>query len=154
MHFTATFRVTKPAQAVLDYAADFRNLPQWDPSIVDVQMLSDEPVELGSQFSVTLKFLGFDSVMKYEVVEWTPGKRAVLRGTTPVATAIDTITVSTTDKTTTVTWALTIHFVFPISLFDLAFAALFRSTAMDAVRGLQRVLRNLRTSTRSATATS
>jgi carbon monoxide dehydrogenase subunit G len=143
MRFTETFGIQKSAAAVLDYAADFRNLPQWDPSITAVEKTTPGKIGAGTKFRVHLKFLGFDSTMDYVVDEWTEGKQARLRGTTPVATAIDSITVSGNGKKTMVTWDADIQFIFPINLFDVLFAAAFRPTAMAAVAGLRRVLRDL-----------
>lgn len=143
MRFTETFSVQKPAASVLGYAGDFRNLPQWDPSITAVEKTTPGRIGAGTKFRVHLKFLGFDSTMDYVVEEWTAGKYARLRGTTPVATAIDSITVSGKGKKTTVTWDADIQFIFPISLFDVLFAAAFRPSAMAAVAGLRRALREL-----------
>ena len=149
MRFTENFRVPSAPAAVLDYAADFRNLPQWDPSVIAAEKCTPGPIGVGSRFLVTLKFLGFDSTMDYVVEVWEPGRRARLRGETPVATAIDTITVEEAGEKTSVTWDADIQFVFPLSLLDSLFAAGFRPTAMAAVSGLRRVLKNLQAAPRS-----
>ena len=143
MHFSESFSVRAPPEAVFAYAADFRNLPDWDPTIISVDKSTPGEIAVGTEFRVKLKFFGFDTEMSYRVEEWEPGRRAVLRGTTPVATAIDTVTVARKGSGTGVTWDAEIRFVFPLNVLDPLFTAGFRSTVTAAVGGLQRALRNL-----------
>lgn len=143
MRFIESFRVQRPADAVLEYAADFRNLPDWDPSITAVEKKDGGGVDTRSKFRVHLKFLGFDSAMDYIVEAYEPGKYARLRGTTPLVTAIDTVTVVPHGKATDVTWDAEIRFAFPLSLLDFAFTAAFRPSVQEAVEGLKRALRRL-----------
>ncbi len=143
MRFTETFRVARDAHAALDYAADFRNLPDWDPSIRTVDRTAGSVLGENNQFRVHLTFLGFASTMDYVIEAYEPGRYARLRGTTPVVTAIDSITVTPRGKASEVTWDAEIRFAFPLSLLDFAFAAAFRPSVKEAVEGLKRALRRL-----------
>jgi len=137
MHFIESFQVNQTAPVAFAYAADFRHLPNWDPSITSVEMTTAGPVKLGTKFRVRLSFLGLPSELDYEVVEWNPPQRAVLRATNSFVTAIDTVEVEERSAGAKVRWDAEIRFVFPISLVDAAIAAAFRSSVVAAVRGLR-----------------
>lgn len=143
MRFIESFRVPAPADAVFAFAGDFRNLPQWDPGITAVEKLTPGAIRKGTKFRVELRFLGLPSTMEYVVEEWEPGRRARLKGATPIATAVDTVTVEGGEGGTSVTWDADISFVFPISLADVLVAAAFRPAVQSAVEGLKRALRGL-----------
>lgn len=140
MHFRETFSVRRAAAEAFAFAADFRNLPHWDPSVTSVAMSTPEPVGLGTRYDVALSFLGLPSHLAYEVVEWEPGHRAVLRASNLFVTATDTVRVEARDSGARVEWDARIEFAFPASLFDGVFAALFRSNVVEAVHGLRRAI--------------
>jgi hypothetical protein len=71
----------------------FDRAAEWDPGVVEGAMLTREPVGRGSRFGLRAKFLGRTVPMEYEIVEFEPGTRVVLRAETPFVRSVDTITV-------------------------------------------------------------
>jgi uncharacterized protein YndB with AHSA1/START domain len=49
---TATTRIACPPERVFDTLADLRNEPQWNTQVSKAELLSDEPIEPGSRFSL------------------------------------------------------------------------------------------------------
>jgi hypothetical protein len=93
---TFDFRATseKPAEELLAFFADMTNAKGWDPSITKAVRLDDGPVGLGSRFEVTLRALGRDLVLTYEITEHRPPGKVVLRAESGLFTSEDTITLT------------------------------------------------------------
>jgi uncharacterized protein YndB with AHSA1/START domain len=49
---TATTRIDCPPERVFDTLADMRNELEWNGHVSGAELLSDEPIELGSRFSI------------------------------------------------------------------------------------------------------
>jgi uncharacterized protein YndB with AHSA1/START domain len=49
---TATTLIACPPGRVFDTLADLRNEPQWNSRVSNAELRSDEPIELGSRFSI------------------------------------------------------------------------------------------------------
>ncbi|MDZ4828241.1 MAG: SRPBCC family protein, partial [Actinomycetota bacterium] len=70
----------------------FDRAAEWDPGVAEGTMLTPEPVGRGSRFGLLCRFLGRSVPMEYEIVEFEPSARIVLRAETPFVRSIDTIT--------------------------------------------------------------
>ena len=70
----------------------FDRAAEWDPGVAAGTMLTPEPVGCGSRFALRAGFLGRTIPLEYEIVEFEPGTRVVLRAETPFIRSIDTIT--------------------------------------------------------------
>ncbi len=66
-------------RVVAGFAADPGNAPEWYTNIESVEWLTPPPVELGSRISFVAHFLGRRLAYTYEVVEFAPGTRMVMR---------------------------------------------------------------------------
>jgi len=71
--------IAVPPQRVAEYAGDPANAPQWYANIDSVQWLTEPPVALGSRMAFVARFLGRRLAYTYEVVEYVPGQRLVMR---------------------------------------------------------------------------
>ncbi|EGD41521.1 hypothetical protein NBCG_04181 [Nocardioidaceae bacterium Broad-1] len=67
-----------PAE-VSAYAGDPGNAPTWYANIRSVEWRTEPPVRVGSRMDFVAQFLGRRLAYTYEVVEWVPGERLVMR---------------------------------------------------------------------------
>ena len=67
-----------PAE-VSAYAGDPTNAPTWYANIRSVEWRTEPPVRVGSRMDFVAQFLGRRLAYTYEVVEWVPGERLVMR---------------------------------------------------------------------------
>ena len=74
----------------------FDRAADWDPGVAEGTMLTPEPVGRGSRFALRAAFLGRTIPLEYEIIEFEPGARVVLRAETPLVRSIDTITFAST----------------------------------------------------------
>jgi uncharacterized membrane protein len=68
-----------PCGQVAAYAGDPSHAPHWYANIQSVTWLTLPPVGLGSRMDFVASFLGRRLAYTYEVVEWVPGERLVMR---------------------------------------------------------------------------
>lgn len=62
-----------------DLLADFSSTADWDPGVVRARRLDRGPLRKGSRFEVTVRFLGRELPLRYEIVSYEPPHRLVLR---------------------------------------------------------------------------
>lgn len=71
--------IGRPLVEVAAYAGDPSNAPEWYVNIHSVEWRTDPPVGVGSKMDFVARFLGRRLAYTYEVVEWVPGARMVMR---------------------------------------------------------------------------
>jgi hypothetical protein len=71
--------IARPQEAVAAYAADPSHAPEWYENIRSVDWRTPPPMEVGSRLAFIASFLGRELAYTYEVVEWAPGARLVMR---------------------------------------------------------------------------
>jgi uncharacterized membrane protein len=71
--------IARPAAVVAAYAADPSNAPAWYANIASVTWETSPPVRTGSRIAFTARFFGRQLGYTYEVTDFTPAKRLVMR---------------------------------------------------------------------------
>lgn len=130
--------VSSPLDSATVFArlADFSTTAQWDPGVVSAERLSEGPVELGARFSVTASFMGSKSRLVYEITEFEPGRRVVLRGENARVVSVDVITVEPEGTGSKVTYDADLTLKGPLKLADPLLAIAFGRIADKALEGL------------------
>lgn len=71
--------IAAPIDTVACYAADPSNVPVWYKNITSVDWLSPKPAQVGSKIALVAKFMGRTLRYTYEIVEFVPNERLVMR---------------------------------------------------------------------------
>ncbi len=71
--------IPRPIDQVAAYAADPANAPEWYANIDSVEWETDPPVEVGSRIAFVARFLGRRLAYTYEIIEYIPEQRLVMR---------------------------------------------------------------------------
>ncbi len=71
--------IGRPAETVSGYAADPANAPSWYVNIEAAEPKTPPPLRAGSQIGFTARFLGRRLEYTYQIAEFIPGQRLVMR---------------------------------------------------------------------------
>ena len=71
--------IDRPREQVAAYAADPSHAPDWYVNITSVDWLTEPSVRVGSRMAFVARFLGRRLAYTYEILEYVPGERLVMR---------------------------------------------------------------------------
>ena len=71
--------IDRPAEVVAAYAADPANAPAWYDNIRSATWETSPPLRTGSRIAFTAHFLGRRLAYTYEITDFTPSERLVMR---------------------------------------------------------------------------
>lgn len=73
--------IARPAETVAAYAADPSNAPAWYENITAIAWETAPPLRAGSRVAFTAHFLGRQLAYTYEITDFAPAERLVMRTT-------------------------------------------------------------------------
>jgi uncharacterized membrane protein len=76
---TTDIVIERPPAAVSAFAADPDTVPAWYANIRSVEWQTPRPLAVGTRLAFVAQFLGRRLAYVYEVVEFVPGERLVMR---------------------------------------------------------------------------
>ena len=91
-HYVTRIPVSVTRSAAFAYLSRFDRAAEWDPGVEASEMLTPEPVGIGSRFHLVSRFLGRRIPLDYEIVEHDRDERIVLRAENRSVRSVDTIT--------------------------------------------------------------
>jgi uncharacterized membrane protein len=71
--------INRPASQVADYAGDPSNAPRWYKNMESIDWKTPPPMAVGSKLGFVAHFLGRRLAYTYDVIEFVPGRRLVMR---------------------------------------------------------------------------
>lgn len=71
--------IDRPREVVADYAANPDHAPAWYVNIKSVEWKTAKPMVIGSQLAFKAQFMGRQLSYTYEIVEYIPGHKLVMR---------------------------------------------------------------------------
>lgn len=74
--------INAPIEKVSAYASDPDHAPEWYANIHSAEWRTPKPLKAGSQIAFQARFLGRELSYVYEVVEWIPEERIIMKTTT------------------------------------------------------------------------
>ncbi|WP_175639451.1 SRPBCC family protein [Metabacillus schmidteae] len=73
--------INQPISIVSDYATNPDHAPEWYVNIHSAEWKTPKPLTIGSQIAFKANFLGRDLAYVYEIEEYEPGKKLVMKTT-------------------------------------------------------------------------
>jgi hypothetical protein len=139
--YATSIEVPLPPEQAFGYMAEFANTLEWDPGVVEAQRLTPGSLAPGSAFRVVTAFLGARVALRYEIAEYDPPHRVVLRARTPRFESEDEILVEPTPAGSRIRYdaRLTLRGVWRLA--DPWLQLAFNRVGDAAIRGLARRLR-------------
>ena len=80
MRFESSIDINAPAEKVWALVDKLEEWPQWMPSIKKIERLSEGPLTVGSQLSVTAEVSGLTVTLLMAITEFVPERSVVLEG--------------------------------------------------------------------------
>lgn len=132
----AEYKATINTQLAPDQAfalmADFANAKHWDPATLDSKLLGDKSVGVGARFELNMKIFGRENDIVYEITEFDPPSRVVLRGENAGSVAEDEITVVPSGEGSQVTYAAVVTMKGAFKAIGPIFAPVFKRMGDEA----------------------
>ena len=126
--------------AAFAYMADARNFAEWDPGVKSSTLVRGDEPGPGAAFEVIVNAGPRAMTLTYEIVEWEPPRRLVLRAETRSIRSNDTVLIDATTSGSAVTYDAELNLRGMLRLFDPLLGLSFRKIGDRAAAGLRRVL--------------
>ena len=134
--------VDKPLSAVFTYLSDFETTVDWDPGTVTTERISGDGGP-GTAYRNTSSFAGRETELEYVVQKLEHERLFQLRGENKTVVAMDTMTFSSADGRTAVTYRAEFTFKGVARLAEPLFRGRFAKLGDEAETGLREALQKL-----------
>lgn len=101
-HIAGKIRIAAPLERVFDTVADSRNEPSFNPAMTEVELLTPEPIGLGTRFRARMGKAGMD--MLVELTEFDRPHRLGSLTTSAMMETAGTLTFTTEPDATILAW--------------------------------------------------
>jgi len=132
--------IRKNIEYVFNYVSDFSFIQEWDPGVVSSVKILPKETGVGSDYDLTLKFGPFRPKMKYEIIEYKPLSKVVLKGEGESFSAIDTICFRKTAFGTQIDYQADIRFYGVGKYLERFLSPIMKRTGKRAISGLEQTL--------------
>jgi carbon monoxide dehydrogenase subunit G len=106
-HISGSIRIAAPPQQVFDTVADSRLEPSFNPAMSEVELLTPEPIGLGTRFRARMANAGMD--MLIELTEFDRPRRLGSRTTSSMMETTGTLTCTSEAGSTLLSWDWQVH---------------------------------------------
>jgi len=96
--YQATIVAPIEISEAFDYLARFSSTAEWDPGVQEAEMVTPEPVGLGSAFQVVATVAGRKVPLRYEITEFVRPYKVTVRAENGSTISEDTITFTPVDR--------------------------------------------------------
>jgi carbon monoxide dehydrogenase subunit G len=135
-----TIEVPVEPERAFDYVADFSTTAEWDPGVVAAARLDDDPIGVGTRFSVTSAFGDRQLPLVYEITTYERPARVVLIGTGRMFRGEDEIAFTPTSTGTRIDYRADLTLTGLARLAQPFMRGRFEQLADRAMAGLELVL--------------
>lgn len=139
-HYRGTIESTRSPADTFAYMAEFANIRDWDPTVTEARALGEREPGLGSRFFVRVHWLGRDLPLTYEIVEFDPPRRMVLRAENESSVSEDTVEVAARDIGSALTYDARVTLKGLGRFADPLLGLAFKRLGDNAAAGLRREL--------------
>lgn len=138
--YTATLDTDRPVDETFAYLADFSTSQEWDPGVVRAERGEAGELGVGSTFDLVASFLGRESELTYEIIEYDAPRAVTLRGENATVVSLDRITTEPHDGGTRITYDADLTLKGPLKLLDPLLKVVFGRVGDRALEGLRETL--------------
>lgn len=96
-HYRTTVQTPWSPQRAFDYLSDLENFAEWDPGVKRSVQVTGSGVDVAAAFDVTVKGVGRDMTLRYEIVEMDAPHRVEVRAETGALLSFDVMTFDPSD---------------------------------------------------------
>ncbi len=139
-HYQASLDTQQTREDAFAYLSDFSSTREWDPSVVEAEIVDGQVVGEGTEFRLVAEFLGRKNELTYRIVEYDPPHAVSFLGENATVVSRDRITFDRTAVGTRVTYDADLALKGVVRIADPILALAFKRVGDRALAGLRRAL--------------
>jgi carbon monoxide dehydrogenase subunit G len=139
-HYRATVHAPWSVERAFEYMADLEHFAEWDPGVKRATQVVGEGPGLGAAYDVTVRGVGRDQILRYEIVEIEAPRRFVARAETGTLLSLDAVTIEADGDASAITYDATLTLKGVMKIGSPVLALMFRRIGDRALQGLRSVI--------------